>query len=176
MPKVKCTFGGRGQRQIKGHPRGDRGGGQPHSPSPPLPCGRLRVLGIVASSPFQEDLVLVPSGLWAWGSDRGGRCRERPAWGQVVTRSPSRSWSPFRPKTRAWTSLLRRGAEISVHMPACHPGSSPPFPEAVRSFWRAGMCLAWLDVPRTLHAVWEGAPPPDLPQRLSHRKGGGQQA
>lgn len=134
MPKVKCTFGGRGQRQIKGHPRGDRGGGQPHSPSPPLPCGRLRVLGIVASSPFQEDLVLVPSGLWARGSDRGGRCRERPAWGQVVTRSPSRSWSPFRPKTRAWTSLLRRGAEISVHMPACHPGSSPPLSRSCQIF------------------------------------------
>lgn len=72
----KVHIWGAGTEADKGTPQRGRGGGQPHSPSPPLPCGRLRVLGIAASSPFQEDLVLVPSGLWARGSDRGGRRRE----------------------------------------------------------------------------------------------------
>lgn len=89
---------------------------------------------------------------------------------------PQQELEPFRAQDQSLDSLLRRGAEISFHMPARHPGSSHPFPEAVRPLWRAGMCLSWLDAPRTLHTVWEGAPPPGLPQGLSHRKGGGQQA
>lgn len=145
------------------------------TPSPPLPCGHPRVLGIVASSQFQEDLVLVPSGLWA-GAQTGEEDAERgPLGARWLLEAPAGAGA-FRAQDQSLDSLLRRGAEISFHMPARHPGSSHPFPEAVRPLWRAGMCLSWLDAPRTLHAVWEGAPPPGLPQGLSHRKGGSQQA
>lgn len=112
---------------------------------------------------------------WSWflvacgpGLRQGRKMQREARLGPGGYSKPQQELEPFRAQDQSLDSLLRRGAEISFHMPARHPGSSHPFPEAVRPLWRAGMCLSWLDAPRTLHSMGRSpsprSPPGPLPQ------------
>lgn len=155
MVKLKCTLGS-GREAAEGD------GGQPSPSSPPPPSGCLRMLGVGLS---------VPRGLGPEWPGAPGSCSSKPTRAQVRGER-GRERERLTPRPGGWFGALAgvqslqaqtplpsgTGAEMSS--PWACPRSPHPFLGAIRSFWRAGTCLARLEEAWRLHAQPRSPPKP----------------